>query len=139
MLEKDVVLSKIAIIKNCLNRIKKVKVTKLDPQSLDEIDVEDIFVLNLQRAIQASIDMAHVIISQENYALPSSYRMSFQVLQDNRWIDQDLSQRLQKMVGFRNIAIHDYQEVDSGILRSILTNRLVDFENFCKQIHKKLA
>ncbi len=138
MLEKDVVLSKIAIIKNCLNRIKKVKVTKLDPQSLDEIDVEDIFVLNLQRAIQASIDMAHVIISQENYALPSSYRMSFQVLQDNRRIDQDISQRLQKMVGFRNIAIHDYQEVDAGILGSILTKRLVDFEEFCRQIHQKL-
>ena len=65
MLERDVVLSKIAIIKNCLGRIKKV--TELDPPSLDEIDVEDIFVLNLQRAIQASIDMAHVIISQENY------------------------------------------------------------------------
>lgn len=111
---------------------------KAGPGVSIEIDAEDIFVLNLQRAIQASLDMAHAVISQNDYALPNSYKMSFEVLHGNGWIDHDTCVRLQKMVGFRNIAVHDYQEIDSGILKSILTKHLVDFERFYKQIHKKL-
>ncbi len=136
MLEKDVLLSKISIIKNCLDRIKKV--TKLKPDSLHEYDKQDIFVLNLQRAIQAAIDIANLIISNNHYRLPNSYKMSFHILSENAWIDSETSKRMQKMVGFRNIAIHDYQEIDVEILKSILTKNLSDFEKYYKQILKKL-
>lgn len=98
MLEKDVILSKIAIIKKCLGRIKQV--TKPDPESLSKIDAEDIFVLNLQRAIQATLDIAHAVISQNDYALPNSYKMSFKVLHENGWIDHDTCVRLRRWSGF---------------------------------------
>lgn len=135
MFEKDVVLSKISIIKNCLDRIKKV--TKFVPQSLDEFDKQDIFVLNLQRTIQASIDIANLVISQNGYRLPNSYKMAFQILYENGWLESATCKLMQKMVGFRNIAIHDYQEIDIEILKSILTKNLSDFERFYKQILKK--
>ncbi|NIR52242.1 DUF86 domain-containing protein [candidate division KSB1 bacterium] len=137
MLEKDVVLSKISIIKHCLDRIKKV--TNLAPDSLENFDKQDIFVLNLQRAIQACIDIANLIISKHDYRLPNSYKMSFYILFENKWINSETCKRMQKMVGFRNIAIYDYQEVDTEILKSILTKNLSDFEKFYKQIHKKIA
>ena len=135
MSEKDVLLSETAIIKNCLNRIKGA--TNLDPYTLSELNTQDIFVLNLQRAIQASIDMANSIISQNNYRLPNSYRMAFTILTENDWIDSETCMLMQKMVGFRNIAIPDYQELNTEILRSILTKNLSDFEKFYKQILKK--
>jgi hypothetical protein len=47
----DIVLAKIAAIERCLKRIRET--TGGDPARLEEIDRQDIFVLNLQRAIQA--------------------------------------------------------------------------------------
>jgi len=123
MIEKDAVLSKISIIKNRLDRIKKV--TKLKPDSLNEYDKQDIFVLNLQRAIQAATDIANLIISANQYRLPNSYKMAFHILFENGWIESETSKLMQKMVGFRNIAIHDYQEIDVEILKSILIKKFV--------------
>lgn len=136
MTEKDAVLAKISNIENCLKRIKLV--TKLDPQSLSDFDVQDIFVLNLQRATQAAIDTANLIISSQGYRMPNSYKLAFEVLKENAWIDADTADRMQKMVGFRNIAIHDYREIDPEILKSILTKHLSDFETFHKHVLKRL-
>lgn len=135
MLERDVLLSKIAIIKNCLQRIKEV--THLDPATLDDFNVQDIYVLNLERAVQAAIDMANTVIAAHNYRLPNSYKMAFFILFENGWIDQTSLQRMQSMVGFRNIAIHDYQEIAVAILKSILTEHLDDFEIFYRQVMQR--
>ncbi|GEM_PF-6906009 len=56
MPDRDIVLAKVATIQKCLDRI--LDVTRLDPECLEDIDKQDIFVLNLQRAIQACIDLA---------------------------------------------------------------------------------
>ena len=136
MTEKDVVLAKISIIKNCLKRIKEV--TKLQPDALESFDVQDIFILNLQRAIQACIDISNAIIAARGYRLPNSYRIGFEVLNENKWIDMQICNKMQKLVGFRNISVHDYQKVDIKILKSILNKNLSDLESFYKQILKKI-
>ena len=41
---------------------------------------------------------------------------------------------MQAMVGFRNIAVHDYQEINLLILQKIIENHLVDFMQFTKTI-----
>lgn len=46
MPDRDIVLAKVAAIQRCLKRIKDV--TGLKPDTLDELNVQDIFVLNLQ-------------------------------------------------------------------------------------------
>lgn len=50
------------------------EVTGGDVESLENIDKQDIFILNLQRAIQACIDLAQIIISEHNWSLPDTYR-----------------------------------------------------------------
>jgi len=75
MLEKDAVLSKISIIKNCLNSIKSV--TNLDPARLDEIFIQDVYVLNLQRAIQACIDIANIIIAKKALSFLQPIKIHF--------------------------------------------------------------
>jgi len=60
MPDRDIMISKTGSIQRCLNRIKDV--TSLEPASLEDQDKQDIFILNLQRAIQACIDLAaHVV------------------------------------------------------------------------------
>ena len=137
MLEKDAILSKISIIKKCLNTIQKV--TGLDPTKLDDYMVEDVFVLNLQRAIQASIDIANIIIAMNGWRLPASYKDSFKELLKQKIIDQATFEQMSKMVGFRNIAVHEYQELNLAILESIIKNNLIDLENFYSLIYTRFV
>ena len=134
MLEHDVILSKISIIKNCLNAIKKA--TQLNSDKLDDVMVQDVFVLNLQRAIQAAIDMANVVISQRGLKLPASYRQCFMILRDDQVIDADLCEKMVKMTGFRNIAVHDYQQISVVILKEILKQHLVDLEKYYTRLYE---
>lgn len=128
MPDRDVVLAKVATIQKCLERIREV--TSLDPASLDDINRQDIFVLNLQRAIQASIDLASHIVASEGLGLPETVRDNFVLLRDKNVIDPETALKMEKMTGFRNIAIHDYQALNLDILKSILTSNLKDLEDF---------
>ncbi len=128
MPDKDVVLAKVAIIQRCLKRIKET--TNLEPASLDNIDKQDIFILNLQRAVQAAIDLATHIIASEGLGLSETIKDNFKLLNNAKIINDELTQLMESMAGFRNIAIHDYQAIDKDILKSILTKNLIDLETF---------
>jgi len=128
MPDRDVVLSKVAAIQRCLRRIKDV--TGLDAARLGDLDVQDIFVLNLQRAIQSSVDLATHVIASEGLGISDTVRGNFVLLENAKIISKVLSKKMQSMVGFRNIAIHDYQPLDVDILKAILTKHLKDLEHF---------
>jgi uncharacterized protein YutE (UPF0331/DUF86 family) len=128
MPDKDVVLAKVDIIQRCLRRIRET--TGLDPQSLDNIDKQDIFVLNLQRAVQAAIDLAAHVVASEGIGLPETLKDNFRLLRDAGIINEVLTSRMESMSGFRNIAVHDYRAMDSVILKSILSKHLKDLEDF---------
>jgi len=128
MPDRDVVFAKVASIQKCLRRIKEV--TGLKPDSLDEINVQDIFVLNLQRAVQSTIDLAAHVIASEALGIPDTVRDNFLRLEQAGIISKDLSKRMQAMVGFRNIAIHDYQAINVDVLKTILIQHLKDLEEF---------
>lgn len=139
MPDKDVVLAKVATIQRCLKRIKET--SGLDPVSLDNLDKQDIFVLNLQRAVQAAIDLATHIVASEGLGLSDTIRGNFKLLQDAGIINEEITHRMESMVGFRNIAIHDYETIDKEILKSILTGNLKDIEDFYSTLllHFKFA
>ena len=128
----DVVLVKLATIDRCLERIRSV--TRGDPDAVNDLDVEEIVVLNLQRAIQATIDLAAHVIAGRNWGLPDSLRAHFRIL-----VDHALGSRLEAMVGFRNIAVHEYDRIDRAILRSILSEHLVDLSDFAGAVKAALA
>src|SRR5512136_1517894 len=128
MPDRDVVLAKVAAIQKCLKRIREV--TGLDPDRLDDPDAQDIFVLNLQRAIQSTIDLATHIVASESLGIPDTIRANFALLEDAKIITRTLSKKMQSMVGFRNIAIHDYEALDVEILKAILVKNLKDLEQF---------
>jgi len=128
MPDRDVVLAKVAAIQKGLRRIKEV--TGLSPERLDDLDVQDIFVLNLQRAIQSAIDLAAHIVASEGLGISDTIRGHFVLLENAKVITKALSQKMQSMAGFRNIAIHDYQNLDIEILKAILSKHLKDLEQF---------
>ena len=38
------------------------------------------------------------------------------------------------MVGFRNIAVHEYRRLDPAIVRTVVAERLGDFEALCREL-----
>ncbi len=139
MPDQDVVLAKVAAVQRCLKRIRET--TRLDPSSLDDIDKQDIFVLNLQRSIQAVTDLATHIVASEGLGLSDTIKGNFKLLQDAGILPKELARKMESMVGFRNIAMHDYQAINNDILKSILVNNLKDLEDFYTTVllHFKLA
>jgi len=127
-----VIFNKYTIIENCIKRINDVYDGKLE--TLKNFDKQDIIVLNLQRACQAAIDIAMHIISVRNLGAPQSGKGAFSILFDKNIIDESTTKNMQGMIGFRNIAVHEYQELDIEILKSILDNHLQDLVEFARKI-----
>lgn len=80
MVDRDVMFAKIGTIKRCFLRIKET--THLSPESLDDVTIQDVFVLNLQRAVQAAIDMAAHIAASQGYGVPGDLKENFILLKD---------------------------------------------------------
>jgi uncharacterized protein YutE (UPF0331/DUF86 family) len=127
MVERDVVLAKVSVIDRCLNRIADVRSATVARSS---IDADDIVILNLTRATQAAIDLASHVIATERYGLPDSVAATFSLLESQGLIEPDLASRLRKMVGFRNIAVHDYQTIDPRIVEAIAGGPIEDLRRF---------
>ncbi|OPJ55305.1 hypothetical protein CLOTH_16080 [Alkalithermobacter paradoxus] len=133
---KDVIYNKIAIIERCLIRIKEVY--DQNPDNLKDYTKQDSIVLNIQRAVEAAIDVAMHIVSARKLGIPQNSRDAFEVLNSNDIIDDDMLKKLKAMIGFRNIAVHNYQNLNIDILRKVIENHLVDFEEFIYAINKLL-
>jgi uncharacterized protein YutE (UPF0331/DUF86 family) len=128
VVDRDVALAKLATIDRCLARIQAV--TGGDPDSLANLDTQEIFLLNVQRAAQSALDLASHIVADESLGLPETLRDTFGLLREHGVIEESLADSLMRMVAFRNLAVHDYERLDPGVLRTILTERLGDLSAF---------
>ena len=59
---------------------------------------------------------------------------TFDILMEAGIINADLAGRMKKAVGFRNLAIHNYDAINWAIVYAIARYRLTDFEDFAKAI-----
>ncbi len=124
MVDADVILAKLDVIDRCLGRIEAVRGGRR--KELDTVDIDDIIAINLQRAIQAAIDLAAHVVAEEGYGVPDSTAGVFTLLERRGVIDGELAGRLRRMVGFRNVAIHEYRTVDPAIVETIIEKHLGD-------------
>lgn len=137
MVDPDVVAAKIAVIDRCLARVAEVRGERR--AQLSPVDVDDITALNLQRAVQAGIDLATHVVATEGYGLPDSTAGTFDLLVEHGVIGRDLADRLRRMVGFRNIAIHDYKTIDPAILESIVQHHLGDLRDLARAVVERFG
>lgn len=131
----DVIINKCQVIENCLKRIQEEYIGSENELSHDYTK-QDSIILNLQRAAEASIDLGMRWVRIKKLGTPQTSRDVFIFLNNNNLISQKLSDDLQAMVGFRNIAIHDYQKINLEIIKSILTTKLNNFEEFIQLARK---
>ena len=132
MAANDVLLNKAATIERCVTRIR----TERGRLVADEIaqTVEDSVVLNIQRACEASIDAAMQVVRVRELGIPQDRRDGFRLLAEAKIIDEALCSALQRMVGFRNIAVHDYQRIARPVIDHIVAHGLEDLLRFARII-----
>lgn len=130
MVDRDLVLAKVATLERCLARID----TARERPGLDPLDRQDILVLNLQRAVQAMLDLAAHVVAHEGLGVPDDLAAIFDLLHRAGLLDEELTDRMRRMTGFRNVAIHEYRKLDPSIVDSIVRNRLGDLRAFAKLV-----
>ncbi len=128
----DIVLNKSDIIKKCIQRVYEEYAD--NPNNLNIITRQDSIILNIQRACEAAIDLGMHVIAEKGLGIPQWTRDAFDILYDQGIIDNDISERLKAMVGFRNIAIHNYQKLNIKIIQSIIEKHLKDLVDFTEII-----
>jgi len=93
----------------------------------------------LQIASQAALDVASHVASDERLGEPATNRELFDLLARHGWVTPVLADTLRRMVGFRNVLVHGYDDVDLGVVEDVVTHRLVDLLAFVAAIRPRIG
>ena len=121
----DVVINKIQSLQRCVSRARETYHDAQDSFATDYLH-QDAAILNVIRACEQAIDLANYTIKRYKLGIPTSSAESFELLTQAQIIDRDLLKKMKGMVGFRNLAVHQYTELDLDIVEAILTTELDD-------------
>jgi len=129
----DVLLNKASSIERCVRRAREEY--DRDPTSFaNDFTRQDAAILNIQRACEAALDMGQHLIRRERLGVPQSARDVFALLAQAGWIETTLADALKRMVGFRNIAVHDYQSLQMPITVNIIQHHLDEFLHYSQAL-----
>ena len=132
----DVVLNKAATIERCILRVREEHAG--DDRNLTASQTrQDAIVLNIQRACEAAIDLAMHVVRRERLGIPQESREAFELLRKAAILDDRAAARLSAMVGFRNVAVHDYQALNLEIVKAVVARDLGDVAAFAEAMVKK--
>ena len=132
MENKAVILNKYESVERCINRINEEYEGK--PENLEDYRRTDAIILNLQRACELVTDIAMYMVSNRKLGVPQSKKEAFELLLKNNLISEKTAKNMKSMIGFRNIAVHDYKEIDEDILKDVIENHLQDLTNFAREM-----
>ena len=132
MENKAVIINKYDSIERCIKRIQEEY--ENNPKNLEDYRRMDAIVLNLQRACEVTTDIAMYLVSTRKLGVPQAKKEAFELLEQNNLISNKMCEKMKNMIGFRNIAIHDYKQIDEEILRDVIENHLSDLVEFAREI-----
>lgn len=137
-MDQMIIAEKLESLRRCIQRIED-KTPEDAGNLIRDIDLQDILVVNLTRAVQISVDIGSHIISSANQPMPQTMGDVFTKLHELDVISQETNERLRKAVGFRNIAVHSYEAINWEIVYAICQNSLRDFRQYAQEICRYAA
>ena len=138
-MDQQLVGQKLESLRRCIERVE----TKL-PDSLEvflgDLDAQDIIALNLTRAVQMCVDIAaHWLAENTEVSAPKTMGKAFEALAQAGVITEELASHMRLSVGFRNVMVHNYDDVNWEIVYSICTKHIADFRGFAQVFSRLLA
>lgn len=128
--------SKFSTIERCMSRIQEERRAVASTASQASADS---IVLNVIRACEAAIDVANILVAGRGLGAADDAREAFQLLHGAGIIDASLCDRMKRMVGFRNVAVHEYTRLDDGVLLAVIERHLGDFSEFAESIQRFMS
>ena len=125
----DVIINKTESIQRCIKRARE-ECKKAGKNFNEDYTRQDAAILNITRACEQTIDLANHLLKKKKLGIPDSSVKSFDLLAENRIITASLAESLKKMVGFRNIAVHEYTDININIVKVIIEEKLMDLLKF---------
>ncbi|TVQ40439.1 MAG: DUF86 domain-containing protein [Spirochaetaceae bacterium] len=133
MPDADLLDARLESLRRCLRRIQE-KTPPSAPALIRDYDAQDIVSVNLQRAVQICVDLGSHLIASRGWPAPSTMADTFVVLSTRQVLDPGLAERLQRAVGFRNVAVHEYDAIDWERVFRLVQTSLDDFRSFAAAI-----
>ena len=130
MENEAVLINKFESIEKCIKRINEEYDN--NPKNLEDYRKMDSIILNLQRACEMATDVAMYIVSNRMLGIPQTKKEAFEKLNKNGLISDEMCANMKGMVGFRNIAIHEYKQIDEDIVKDVIENHLEDIKEFVR-------
>ena len=127
----NVLLNKAAIIERALKRMKQEYC--FDPALKIHTHI-DAMILNIERACQAAIDAAQHIVARDRLGMPQNSAEAFVMLEEAGILGEDVARSMVAMTGFRNVAVHEYQALDTSVLHGIATREYRSLIDFCRAV-----
>lgn len=124
---------KLESLRRCIKRVED-KTPSHVSELIKDQDIQDILVLNLTRAVQLCVDIGSHVISESEEPAPTTMGDVFSTLENLGAIKSITCKSMRKAVGFRNIAVHNYDVINWEIVYAICNNLLVDFRRFASEI-----
>ena len=136
-MDREVIGQKLESLRRCLKRIAE-KCPAEPEQLINDLDLQDIIALNLSRSVQLCVDIGAHLIAGMEVSPPDTMGQTFDILAQAGLIQPHLALRLKKAVGFRNIAVHNYEAINWLIVHAIAQHHLTDFNEFASMVATRL-
>lgn len=136
-MDRIVIERKLDSLQRCLHRVAERCPVSAEALAKD-VDAQDIVSLNLTRAVQLCVDLAAHLLTNLGGPPPESMGATFSQLAGAGLIPDELALRLRRAVGFRNLAVHNYDDIDWRIVHAIATTHLDDFRVFARHVVETL-
>jgi len=131
----EIVMHKMTSLQRCVGRARDSPKCAGDDFANDS-DMQDAAVLNVIRACETAIDLANLVIRHDRLGIPAETREAFELLVHEKRISSDLGERMKKLVGFRNVAVHQYRSLCPEIVAAVIDSSLDDLLEFAEQVRK---
>jgi uncharacterized protein YutE (UPF0331/DUF86 family) len=132
---EEVLVQKITSLQRCADRARELR-ARAGADFAGSYDLQDAAVLNVLRACETAIDLANMWLRRDQLGIPSESREAFAILVRERCIPTDLGARLQNMVGFRNVAVHQYRTLEPAIIAAVIDSGMDDLVAFAEIVRR---
>ena len=137
MVDETLILKKLSELEQYHRQIQEVRNVTVNEYRSDW-KKQRIIERTLQMMIETCVDIAGHIISDSGFRLPDSYADSFRVLYEESVLSEKTCHTMENISKFRNVIVHQYDQVDAEIVVGILQKHLEDFNEYQKAIVKWL-
>jgi len=135
-LDAEVIDARLRELSRRLRRVAARQPTSVKALAADE-DLQDILARNLEVAIQTCVDIASHLCGAHG-VVPETAADTFAELAKRGLIERRLAGRLQLAVGFRNVLVHEYTDIDWKIVMQVMRTGTRDLADFGKAVLKML-